>query len=92
MADGRKNNGGHSTKGRAGRKPKADELKIKELGLKAIAQEYGGEEEYWKHIASESKSSMPHLKMLTEYIYGKPKETKDIKVEQVPIVDMNEWK
>jgi len=92
MADGRKNNGGHSTKGRAGRPPKADELKIKELGLSAIVSEYGSEEDYWIHIARESKESMPHLKMLTEYIYGKPKETKDIKVEQVPIVNMNEWK
>ena len=26
--DGRKNNGGHSTKGRAGRKPKTEELQL----------------------------------------------------------------
>jgi hypothetical protein len=31
MADGRKNNGGHSTKGFAGRKPKADEQRIRDL-------------------------------------------------------------
>jgi hypothetical protein len=31
MADGRKNNGGHSTKGFAGRKPKADEARIRDL-------------------------------------------------------------
>ena len=28
MADGRRNNGGHSTKGHAGRKPKSDEKKL----------------------------------------------------------------
>lgn len=30
MADGRKNNGGHSTKGKAGRKSKAEEIQLAE--------------------------------------------------------------
>lgn len=32
--DGRKNNGGHSTKGHAGRPPQADPIKSKTIGLR----------------------------------------------------------
>lgn len=62
----------------AGRKTKAEELKIFEAGKNAIEQAYGSLENYWNHIANESKNSFPHLKMLQEYMYGKPKESKDI--------------
>ena len=87
--DKRKNNGGHKT---AGRKSKAEELDLIKLGTEAIESVYGSQSEYWKHIAKESKESMPHLKMLSEYVYGKPKETKDIKIQTVPIIDMSTWK
>lgn len=74
--DKRKNNGGHKTNG--GRKPKAEELRLIELGIEAIEAVYGSQNAYWKHIATESKDSLPHLKLLTEYVYGKPIETKAI--------------
>lgn len=89
MADGRKNNGGHKT---AGRKSKANELSLVKLGKDAIISVYGSEEEYWKHIATQSKDSLAHLKLLAEYIYGKPKESKSIEITEVPIIDMGEWK
>ena len=80
MADGRKKNGGHSTKGKAGRKSKADELKVRKLGIDAIESVYGSVEDYYKFIAKESKESFPHLKLLQEYVFGKPKETVDTNV------------
>jgi hypothetical protein len=72
MEDGRKNNGGNKS---AGRKPKAEEEKVRKLGIDAIIKVYGSVAKYYQHIATESKESFPHLKLLQEYVYGKPKET-----------------
>lgn len=71
-ADGRKNNGGNKN---AGRKTKSEELKVQKLGLDAIKEVYGSIEDYYKFIAKESMDSFPHLKLLQEYVFGKPKET-----------------
>jgi hypothetical protein len=71
--DGRKNNGG-ARKG-AGRKPKAEEEHVRRLGLDAIKNVYGSVEKYYQHIARESIDSFSHLKLLQEYVFGKPKET-----------------
>jgi hypothetical protein len=87
--DKRKNNGGHKT---AGRKSKAEELSLVKLGTDAIESVYGSQAKYWEHVAKESKESMAHLKLLSEYVYGKPKETKDIKIQNVPVIDMSTWK
>jgi hypothetical protein len=76
----------------AGRKSKSEELTLVKLGINAIESVYGSQEDYWKHIATKSKESMPHLKLLSEYVYGKPKETKDIKIQNVPVIDMSTWK
>ena len=76
--DGRINNGGHSTKGYAGRKPKSDENRIRTLSINALETIFGSEEKAFEHIAELSKESFPHLKLLMEYAYGKPKETKHI--------------
>ena len=73
--DKRKYNGGHSTKGRAGRPPKDEEQKVVRLGTEAIIKVYGSLQDYFIHIAKESKDSFPHLKLLQEYVFGKPKET-----------------
>lgn len=72
MPDGRANNGG-ARKG-AGRKRKADEEKVRRLGESAIIEVYGSLKGYYIHIAKESKESYPHLKLLQEYVFGKPKE------------------
>lgn len=58
----------------AGRKRKADEEKVRRLGESAIIETYGSLLDYYKHIAKESKTSFPHLRLLQEYVFGKPKE------------------
>jgi len=70
--DKRKFNGRNKN---AGRKSKAEELKVRKLGIDAITEIYGSVEKYYQHIAKESKDSFPHLKLLQEYVFGKPKET-----------------
>ena len=69
MADGRRNNGGHSTKGKAGRPSKAEEHHLIETltpfhkdainALKKAIQE----EEAWA------------IKLYMEFFYGKPRQT-----------------
>jgi hypothetical protein len=71
-----------------GRPPKADEEKIRRLGINAIESVYGSVEAYYIHIAKESKQSFPHLKLLQEYVYGKPKETVELLQDQ-PEFDMS---
>lgn len=91
MADGRKNNGG--PRPGAGRPKKAEEEKVRNLGLKAISETFGDEEGIWKHIAKEAKKSYPHLKLLVEHIYGKPKETKNHHFDNLPFdIIVNEFR
>lgn len=83
MADGRKNNGGHSTKGVAGRKPKADEQKL--------IEKLGKYEDKAHEVLEEAvKDNKPWaVKMYFEYMYGKPKETKDVSISgDLPIFDL----
>lgn len=80
--DKRKNNGGHPN---SGRKPKAVELKAYERGLEAIVGQYGSEGDYWSMIAEKARDSFPHLKLLTEYTYGKAPEKIDITSGNLPI-------
>ena len=58
----------------AGRKRKSDEEKIRRLGENAIIEVYGSVEAYYKYIAQQAKKSFPHLKLLQEYVFGKPKD------------------
>lgn len=81
--DGRANNGGHSTKGRAGRPPKITEKKLRTLSISAIRKEFGSEDKMWRMIAKKAKDgSFPHLVKLLEYNYGKPREHKEVEVKQ----------
>lgn len=92
--DGRSNNGGHSTKGRAGRPPKAREKKITNFALGAMKKAFGSEEKAWIELAKEAKNgSFPHLRLMFEYKYGKPKEQKDVNVKtdvNIPIISFME--
>lgn len=58
----------------AGRKPKEDEVKIKNFALNAMVEVFGSEEKAWQSLSEQAKDSFPHLKLLFEYRYGKPKE------------------
>jgi hypothetical protein len=80
--DGRKNNGGHSTKGRAGRKPKAQE---KEL-IEKLDNIIDKEEVLKKLKELINEGDMRALNLYMGYRYGKPKETKDIHInDEVPL-------
>lgn len=75
--DGRSKNGGHSTKGFAGRKSKAEEL-----GLSNLLDAVIGSEKWQDLIRIVYKDaiagSAPHQKLLFEYKFGKPKQQMDI--------------
>ncbi len=49
----------------------------------------GSEKKAWEALAHMSKDWFPHLRLLWEYKYGKPKEQKDLNVKQeinIPVV------
>ena len=69
--DGRKNNGGHSTKGKAGRKPKIDELAF----IEKLDNIINSDEAIKKLKDLISEDNFPALKLYMEYRFGKPKET-----------------
>jgi hypothetical protein len=74
MADGRKNNGGHKT---AGRKPKADEMRIRDM----VSPYIDGTIEKVANIMNNAKRESDQLaaaKLLLEYYFGKPKQQTDI--------------
>ena len=73
--DNRKNNGGHSTKGKAGRKPKDEENRIRDLmkphseeAIKCLAA-------IIKNKDARDSDRISASKLVIEYTYGKPKET-----------------
>lgn len=76
MTDGRKNNGGHSTKGKAGRKPKADEDKIRELTSPHVP---GAIEAVVNILKTAEKDSdrVAAAKLLLSYAWGTPKQSVD---------------
>ena len=78
--DGRKNNGGHSTKGFAGRKPKSEEIKLVE---RLSPLEDAALEALKKGVES---GEIKWIQLYLSYYLGKPKETKDITInEDVPL-------
>ena len=81
MSDGRKNNGGHSTKGFAGRKPKADEIaKIEMMDSVAIP------EDAWKALWNRClEKDTNAIKFWIEHRFGKAKERVDVTSGDEPI-------
>jgi hypothetical protein len=70
-----------------GRPSKAKEEQVRKLGLDAIKKVYGSIEAYYEFIAVESKDSFPHLKLLQEYVFGKPKEIIEVVNESEDFID-----
>jgi len=89
-SDGRRNNGAVKGISRGqGRKPKAKEEEIKNFALGSMKRAFGSEKKAWEALANMSKDSFPHLRLLWEYKYGKPKEQKDLNVKQevnIPVI------
>ena len=88
MTDGRKNNGGHSTKGFAGRKSKENQLKlIEQMDAVEIP------ETLWRILADKVKEGDTQaIKIWLSYRYGKPKQYTDVTTNgnQVNILPI-EW-
>mgnify|MGYP005999133805 FL=1 len=78
MFDKRKLNGGHSTKGKAGRKPLADELKTKTIMIKALKTLYDtdiddeAKERFVRDVLMENQRGQLFV---ASHLFGKPKET-----------------
>ena len=89
--DGRRNNGAVKGISRGqGRKPKAQEKKISSFVLQSMKKVFGSEEKAWLELGKMAKESFPHMRLLWEYKYGKPKESKelDIKTEvNIPVIN-----
>lgn len=84
--DGRRNNKG--VKGKAGRKPKADELQLLETMDAILAPQA-----LWKAIADKVKEGdSPAMKIWTSYRYGMPKQQVDMNTTIVefpsPIIEI----
>ena len=88
MTDGRKNNGGHSTKGFAGRKSKENQLKlIEQMDAVEIP------DTLWRILADKVKEGDTQaIKIWLSYRYGKPKQYTDVTTngKQVNILPI-EW-
>lgn len=75
--DKRRNNGGHSTKGKAGRKPKSEEIKLIEQLDKIIDRDKVIEK--LNELIDEGDYKAIQLYM--NYLYGRPKESKDVTIK-----------
>lgn len=73
--DGRKNNGGHSTAGRAGRKPKDEENRIRDLMKPHSEEAIRCLSSIVKDTEQRASDRISASKIIIEYTYGKPKET-----------------
>lgn len=83
MADGRRNNGGHSTKGFAGRKPKNEEQKLIEKLTPLQDKAFKALED------ALADGSSWAVKIYMEYMYGKPKEKREVTIkEETPVIDV----
>jgi len=85
--DGRKNNGGHSTKGFAGRKPKADEITIIQ-NMDAVA----APEKAWKALWGKvMDGDTQAIKTWLAYRYGQPKQSVDHTTNGKDIAPPIQW-
>lgn len=81
MADGRKNNGGHSTKGFAGRKPKSDEIAKIEM-----MDSIGDASEAWRNLWDlVKKKDLKAIQFWLDHRFGKAKTKADITTNDEPI-------
>jgi hypothetical protein len=75
--DNRKNNGGHSTAGKAGRPSVKDELKGVDLASPYVEDSFRTIAEIMINPNENSRNRIAAAKILIEYGCGKPKETVD---------------
>lgn len=81
--DGRKNNKGHV--GKAGRKSKAEEM----LLIERLSQHIDKDEAILKLKELMDAGDFKAIQLYMAYMYGKPKETKDITISsEQPLFDL----
>ena len=73
--DKRKNNGGHSTAGKAGRPSLKDELRGVDLASPHVEQSFAVLASIMSNSDENSRDRIAAAKLLIEYGCGKPKET-----------------
>lgn len=76
MADGRRNNGGHSTKGKAGRKPKAEEQRLRDI-ISPYREETITKVVNIMRTAEKESDQLAAAKLLMSYDWGLPKQQID---------------
>ena len=74
--DGRRNNGGHSTKGFAGRPKKV----VKETMLTKLGKHITDEQVFARLADRIDDGDLKAMQLYMAYKYGRPKETKDITI------------
>jgi len=80
--DGRKNNGGHKT---AGRKSKSEELQL----IERLSKHIDKDEAILKLKELMDEGDFKAIQLYMAYMYGKPKETKDITINsEQPLFDL----
>jgi hypothetical protein len=79
--DGRKNNGGHSTKGAAGRKPKADEVKL----IEQLDRHIDSERVFGILQGLIDEGNIKAIQIYLDRRYGKPKESVTVNSENFNI-------
>ena len=80
--DGRKNNGGHKT---AGRKSKSEELQL----IERLSKHIDKDEAILKLKKLMDDGDFKAIQLYMAYMYGKPKETKDITINsEQPLFDL----
>lgn len=60
----------------AGRKSARDEIKVRNLAIKALVSKYGSEEKAFEHLLGSKEPSL--IKFVYEHAFGKPREKVDI--------------
>lgn len=96
MADGRKNNGGHSTKGRAGRPKKADEQRIRDLVSPYRDEVISTVVEIMRN-AEKDADRLAAAKLMLAYDFGQPTQQVNANIKsETPIftpidLDVPEW-
>jgi hypothetical protein len=88
--DNRKNNGGHSTAGKAGRKPLSDEIKGFTLAQPHVEDAFRVLAEIMIDEAKRPSDRIASAKILIEYGCGKPKEhvEQDININTTTLKDL----
>lgn len=83
--DGRKNNGGHSTKGKAGRKPKAEEQRLRDI-LSPYRLETIEKVVNIMRSAEKESDQLAAAKLLMSYDWGLPKQKTEITTNDEPFI------